>query len=550
MVCLAGRAEAQTLPSVVDPTRLEPQNNALQLEHKLAPTWEATNLNAPLNIPESAKGLNFELKSITFRGLTAFSKETLSPLYKEDLGKEIQLAKAWDYAASLTRLYRERGYFLSQATVPTQKIEKGELTIDITEGYIAEVHLEGPLAQDRIVLAHIEDLKKKKPLKAKEMESFLLRLNDLPGTTFRAVLSADKERHDGGVILNLIPAPKAARLRLTTDNFASRYNGPQEAKATYEVSLSPMQRTLFTVVSPTSFNRMRSGTVQHSFAAFEDVTLGVEGGWTVSSPGYKLKAYEIESESKSLGFYGAYQWLRQRDQNLSIKGGLKGSLSQTDILGYTYSKDRTRSAYMSATYDFLDSFGGSSALTVKATQEIPGLGASEKGDPEMSRLKADPSSSKIEFLALREQELLPDWTAAFAGSGQKSNGYLFSSEEMGYGGQDFGQAYDGSEFMGDDALMGRIELRHAIRPNVPNLESLTLQPYVYWDGAVLWQRQATGGMTRTNASSTGGGIRFNYAPYLDGLMGLAFPLSPAAATPPYGGKGWSPRFFFQITMSY
>ena len=138
-----------------------------------------------VEIPKGAESIRFVLRRVNIEGVTAFDKQTLGELYAKDLNKEVNLGIAWKIAAALTERYRSAGYLLSRAYVPQQEVDNGTITVKVVEGYVGKVEINGPVGDQSVVKQMIAHLLSQKPVKADQIESFLLRMNDLPGVTFR-----------------------------------------------------------------------------------------------------------------------------------------------------------------------------------------------------------------------------------------------------------------------------------------------------------------------------------------------------------------------------
>ncbi len=95
-------------------------------------------------------------------------------------------------------------------------------------------------------------------------------------------------------------------------------------------------------------------------------------------------------------------------------------------------------------YSAQDAWQGTNAFQLGLTQGIAGLGASKKGDLNLSRAQATPDFQKMTLSYTRQQGLLPDTVITGDLSGQLASVPLYSSEEFGVGGQRFGRAYDNS----------------------------------------------------------------------------------------------------------
>ena len=75
-----------------------------------------------LKAPESAR---FPVKGFRISGAAAFTEAELLPLLKDFVGKELSLADLLRAADTITRYYRDRGYFVARAYIPAQDIQDG-----------------------------------------------------------------------------------------------------------------------------------------------------------------------------------------------------------------------------------------------------------------------------------------------------------------------------------------------------------------------------------------------------------------------------------------
>ncbi len=110
--------------------------------------------------------------------MTVFAESDMKDIYANDLDKEITADKAWTIAGAITERYRNAGYFLSRALVPQQKIREGRIVIRVVEGYIGDIKFDHPLAENDIVKQSLSELRALRPLKADQIESILLTLNE------------------------------------------------------------------------------------------------------------------------------------------------------------------------------------------------------------------------------------------------------------------------------------------------------------------------------------------------------------------------------------
>jgi hemolysin activation/secretion protein len=231
---------------------------------------------------------------------------------------------------------------------------------------------------------------------------------------------------------------------------------------------------------------------------------------------------------------------------LSFTTEVRGRNTNSDFLGSNpLTRDRIRLISAGVYYDRLDPWNGSHALRMELEKGIDILGASKKGDADLSRIEAT-----LDFIVLKldyqqQRKLDQDWLVVAQISGQKSSKPLFSALQFGYGGQTFGRAYNPSEITGDDGVAAMAELRY---DDLKLWQNARLSPYAFYDIGKVWN-QATNGET-LSASSAGFGIRTAYDSGVSSNMGLAWPLTREASNPIYGENAKDPRFFFSLGYQF
>ncbi len=544
MLCPA--AFAQIIPGPADVGRIRPEETLPPPDHSNDREVALPSFVVTTTIPEAAKEIHFILKEIRLDGMTAFTAQQLADIYAPYMGREVTLDVAWMIAGAITERYRNAGYFLSRAYLPPQEIDNGVITIKVTEGYVGKVDMPEDIRASRVVRAYISRLLAQRPLTSDAMERFLLLLNDLPGYAFSGTLSPLEGADEGAVRLTLVPVPKESKGSIGFDNYSSRYLGPSEFSASYSTSLLPLQQTTLTGLSSAPVNKLRYGTVDHSAVIAPDLTLDANGGVTEAYPGFTLKRYDIDSTATSAGVALIYQWIRQRQENLSFKLDFDERDVISDILHTPLTRDYIRAVRASVTGDLTDRWQGYNTGTLTVSQGINGLGSSQKGDLDLSRAQARPDFAKFEWSLSRLQGITNDWAVQMATAGQLSSGTLYSSEEFGYGGQAFGRAYDSSDITGDRGVSGSLELRYN---GYATLQPISLQPYAFYDIGEVWN-DAIGQVKSESGASAGLGIRGN-GPYgLNGNLGLAWPLTREIATPLYPGGKEGPRILLQVSKGF
>lgn len=317
-------------------------------------------------MPKDANSTFFNLKKVTIKGMTKFTEKDFKKLYSEDIGENVSLEILWKISSEIAQKYHEDGYFLTKVFVPQQKIANGDITIEVVEGYINHVEIEGDLKKNKIVQRYIKDLLSEKPSNITKVESFLLLMQDIPGYEFRSIFTPynNKNEDDPAVKLSLIVSKKLGAGSVSIDNFASRFFGPQEITASYSKSLIPFQQSTITGMSNLSDANLKYLELKHSALICPKLNIGASGSYVKGHPVYTLESLDIQSETISTGLNANYQMMRSRDKNLVYKLNLDVINSRANYYGGTpLTRDIITVVRTGLTYDFIDKWNGSNSIT-------------------------------------------------------------------------------------------------------------------------------------------------------------------------------------------
>jgi hemolysin activation/secretion protein len=562
-----GAAMAQAprvLPAGVDPGRL-PQQAPAPPPAPAAPVPEPT-LAAPpaAGPPAGAERLRFTLTELVIEGVTAYAPEELRPLYAGLLGREISVADLFAVSEAITARYRADGYMISRALVPAQRIENGLARLQVIEGYVSEVTVEGagePMLRERAERA----VSVSRPLTLRRLERAILLLNDLPGVTAQGLIEPAPEGPPGAARLAVTADSRRVwRGYLAVDNRGSRYVGPWQATVGGEVSsvLRTYDRLAFRAVGASPLRELR-----YAEAAYE-TPIGPDG-WAVfgsvfvsrSEPGFTLAALDTKGSAQGGTLGAAYPLIRTRAENLRLSLAFTPYDSDNDVLGRqdvspAY-EDDMRPVRLAATYDLADGWGGLNFLFVELSQGLDGLGASPENRPNPSRPGARTDFTRFLFEASRLQALdwvMPGLGLYLAARGQWSFGApLVAYEQFGLGGARFGRGYDPSEIAGDNGIAGTAELQwSAVFPasRYSFGEQATLQPYLFYDAGTVTNARSSEFPSQSLASA-GAGIRLWLGDAFAAAIEVAKPLTRAVgAELVAGSEGTDPRLYVSTVLRF
>ena len=185
--------------------------------------------------PMIDSGKTIFVKSFSFSGNEHINNEILQALAKEYENKELTFTQITQLTSTITKNYREKGYFVARAYLPAQNILENDnvLEISIIEGNYGEFQLKNnSLVKDTVVQGMIDDAKTRdNVVSTNTLERSMLIINDTPGVV---VTQADvKAGHEVGTSDFIVTTEKTNRVNgyVLTDNAGSRYTGKNRLMA-------------------------------------------------------------------------------------------------------------------------------------------------------------------------------------------------------------------------------------------------------------------------------------------------------------------------------
>lgn len=560
--CLTGpllfatQAAAQIVPPAqIDPGRVQ-QQLAPPTTPQTAPAIVTPEIPETI-APDDAAKVRLTVRTIRVEGGTVYPPDAFADLIAPLLNKPITLADAYRLADAITARYRGDDYVLSRVVVPAQRVEDGVLRLQVVEGFVSRVEVQGRAS--RPLRRYADALTASRPLRGKVLERYLLLMNDLGGVGARAVLTPAPDVA-GGSLVTIVATEKPIDAYAGTDNHGSRYIGPVQYYAGIGANdmFGSGERIALNYAGavPASELRYVSGQI--------DVPLGGDGlllttsaGYSHSRPGFVLKPLHARADGTTLGARIGYPVLRSRAQTLRLGLAFHYLDSRTVINDMPRlspsSYDRIRALRFNASYDVADRAGGQNLLVLEYSQGLSILGSLDEARPNPSRPGARNGFHKLTAELSRRQSLdMVEHGLALYGvvKAQTSfGGSLFSAEQFGVGGAVIGTAYDPSEIIGDRGIAGRVELQY--NAAVPAVQ-LGAQFYGFYDAGRVSNERTLPGEARANAlSSAGGGLRFAVSRGLSGYAEVARPLTRDVQAQRLAKQDLRPtRLFLGLTLRY
>ena len=265
------------------------------------------------------------IKDFTFAGNNAVSSEELKQSLKAYTGKELTFNQIQEVLAVVTKVYRDKGYFVARAYLGKQDLVKNDNTlfISIVEGKYGDIKLNNSsLVNDNSLQAILDNAKSNGIINVKDIERALLLINDRNGVKVSSsVVEAGKEV--GSSNLNIdTTSTKRVDGYIVADNYGSRYTGYNRVQGLININ-SP-----FNIGDKISISGLISNgaDLKNGKIAYE---LPLNSYGLKSDFAYTRTNYNLVEEYKSLDAKGnssiyeaglSYPLIRSTNENLYLKG--------------------------------------------------------------------------------------------------------------------------------------------------------------------------------------------------------------------------------------
>lgn len=550
-----GDARAQSsIPSSADPA-LVPR----QVQPEPAPQQpEGPTIERPREViqaPPGADQIRFVLGKVEIDGATVYTPEQLRSFYESYLGTEISLLTVYQIAEAIGAKYGEDGYILSLAAVPAQRIRDGVVRIQVIEGYVDKIVVEGDAIKDSDRIKRIaEKITTFRPLKNDQLERYLLLINDIPGVSARGVLKPSAT--PGASDLVLVGERRRFDGYTSADNRGTRYVGPYQFQLGGAANgvLGLNESTGLRGIITSQTNELRMVDFDHDEPVSDEGTRAkLQLQASKVEPGYTLQSQEITSNQYYGALGGTHPIIRSRTENWSVR-------SRFDMRNVTVeqfngaqlvSEDRIRAFRVATSYDIVDTALGTPAVSlagIEVGQGVNVLNATPTGSANLSRPDGHSQFTKLGFEGQRLQTLGGGFNLLLAAIGQYSFSGLLASEEFSFGGAQYGRGFDPAELVGDQGMAAKAELQWG--QSLADSFLRDYQLYIFFDAGAVWQIQPLPGTKwASSATSAGFGVRLNVLDSYSGYLEVGKPVTGSVAA--MGAEdGKNARVFFGFVARF
>lgn len=524
---------------------LDRTNPAQQVERErpMVAVEEAVRIEiqSVLEMPASTDdGAGIEVGAIVIDGLVALDRSDFAAVIEPFAGRPLDRAELRRLTDTVANHARARGYILATAWIPEQALTGGVLRVNVDEGGIDEIRIEG--SDDPVIRRQLERLLAIRPLTLAALQREVLLADDTSGVWIRKT----RFERDGGRRILVVDARRqdfGGSVLLATDG--TKPVGPIRARIDLDANglISPRDRVdLSFSTTPLDPDELAFFSARYSVVVNDAGTLlGAFGSWSRTEPGAYLAARELLGESWQGGVRMRHPLLRGQRRSLWLEASAEVQDLAQDSFGTLARHDRIALARLGF-YGFGPLAGGTLQGRATVSQGLDILGATALGDPLASRLDAGPGFTTLTWWLNWRRSLAPRVSLSLAANGQLSTDPLLIAESFALGGNAFLRGYDFAQAIGDEGVAGVGELRYDWPRALGAVQHLQL--YAFADGGMV--SNLAGGRGDETLASSGAGLRADVTRNLDFDLEVAVPLTD----PRYDTGDKTPRINLRVSQSF
>ena len=416
-------------------------------------------------VPRAVDEVEFSISIIQVSGANHFPKSEVDAFFAPLVGRKIVLQDLRDAAQKLEDLYRSKGFFLTRVFIPPQKVEGGALQVQVLEGYIGDVFVDGPNpSSTRLIEKLMASVPKDRPTRFSNLERHMLLINDIPGLAGTTLLQQGGALGSSELLVSAVKVPN--QYRATLSNTSSELVGPLSYSLGGTISQPfgrPGALDLTLSSAGQQLRELRSVSARYAMPIGAHGLVGSFGGLIAfARPGGAIKDLDVRSRVMSFNGRLRMPLIRSRKNSIYLEIGAALNRNETNILGELLTDDRSTVAEATLSWQQANWLNGDTNASVSLFQGLVVLGANDATAAKPSVSGFQPRFQRVVYTLARNQRLTPSVSAQLNLQGQYSTDRLASGELVSFGGPAIGRGYDPSVITGERGMGVSGELRYAL----------------------------------------------------------------------------------------
>lgn len=166
-----------------------------------------------------------------FVGNTTYSDDVLRGVITRFEDRKLSITEIYHVADLVEIYYRYHGYLLTSVYVPVQRINSGTIKLEIIEGRVGEIKIDGKLSSysPQFLREQVDGLQPGEIIDDRTLERETLLLGDLPGLDSRAVIKPGKEYGTSDIVF--VNEEKRYSGVITANNYGRKSIGEARIEA-------------------------------------------------------------------------------------------------------------------------------------------------------------------------------------------------------------------------------------------------------------------------------------------------------------------------------
>jgi len=430
-------------------------------------------IERPLGVDEGEKIVvnSFVLQGIMDRPETGIYRrdiETLAEKMRQDRPDGFTVGQLQEVANTITRYYRQKGLILAQAFVPEQEVKKGFVAIQLVEGTLGNVVVEGNKHYSAGLLNRPFSPLLNSPVDRKQIESALMMLTDYPGLTMFGVLRPGKDVGASDLVVK-VQEERRVNLSFSLDNYGTVYTGELrgQANVTFNNPTGGADKLAFNVLQTGDPSNSTFGSFLYQHPVFSQKNiLGITYNRNDFTVGSNVAALDISGDSSIAGVFYRHNMVRGRDQNLYAGISLDRKTANINQGGRSVGNDELFVLEGDIDGDSVDTRLGKPAINQGGIEYSHGfsgaLGAMGSDNTTASRRggsgqRASGLFNKFFLKYTRLKSITANQSLMLRLRYQYSDDLLVSLEQLSVGGPNSVRAFPTAEFLVDKGGLATIE---------------------------------------------------------------------------------------------
>lgn len=424
-------------------------------------------------------------------------------------------------------------------------MSSGIATIKVIEGYVNDVIIEGETLSYTEYFEYFKNkIKDSKPFNNKILEQYTLLASQLYGLDVKSLIRPSKNVQGASDIV-FITKRKYFDGFISFDNRGNKSTGKETLSTNLSI-LSPFDmKDRYSFGFNTAFkntNRLKAYNIGYDYILTpEGLNLSLGYSYSNSNPGGDLRNLDLISNNDTYTIQLTQPYIKTRAENLNVWLGFNHQHSTAEMLKTDTQNDKVRKLRVGSQYDFVDKYNATNMFIFELHQGLNIDNATCKGDNLASRADGHCDFTKLTLDITRTQYFQNNLSLNLGLSGQATNKALLSSEEFGFGGGNYGRAYNSSEITGDNGVAFKTELGYMLPVNIKNINMI--QPYIFHDIGKVYDKDGE----NFSAASAGIGVRTSITEYMSGQIEWTKPLT-RDVNENLPNNGRDSRIFFNLSF--